>query len=438
MTAHVGFVSLGCPKALVDSERILTQLRAEGYGISADYDGADVVIVNTCGFIESAIAESMDAIGEAMQDNGRVIVTGCLGVDRQKILEAYPGVLAVSGPHAYEEVMGAVHKVLPRPHDAYADLLPPGGIKLTPRHYAYLKIAEGCDHSCTFCIIPSLRGPMASRDAGDIVREAEALAAAGVKELIVIAQDTPAYGRDLRHRASFAGGRPVKARLTELLEALRGLGLWLRVLYAYPHPSVDELVPLMADGLLLPYLDMPLQHADHGLLRAMRRPANQERMLDRIAGWRGQCPDIALRSTFIVGFPGETEEQFESLLQFVEEASLDRVGCFTYSAVAGAEANTVAEPVPEEVKLERQARLMELQENISAERLDARVGSRCRVLVDAVDDDGIVARSYAEAPEIDGVIYVVPGEADEVRAGDFLEVEIEEAGVHDLWAATVD
>ena len=434
---RVGFVSLGCPKALVDSERILTQLRAEGYDISADYDGADLVVVNTCGFIDSAVEESLDAIGEALAENGKVIVTGCLGAKRDVILDAHPAVLAVTGPHALDEVMGAVHDHLPKPHDPFTDLIPPAGIKLTPRHYAYLKISEGCDHKCSFCIIPSMRGGLDSRPAGEVLREAEKLVESGVKELLVISQDTSAYGVDRKYRTDFWGGKPVKTRITELARELSTLGAWVRMHYVYPYPHVDELVELMAEGgNLLPYLDIPFQHASPTVLKAMRRPAAAENTLRRIERWREMVPDLVLRSTFIVGFPGETDADFEELMQWLEAAQLDRVGCFTYSPVEGATANDLPGAVDPEVAEQRRERFMHLQENISANRLIAKVGREMRVLVDEVGEDGtVLARSSADAPEIDGVVYVEG--ADDVAVGDWLDVRITDADIHDLWAEPV-
>ena len=434
---RVGFVSLGCPKALVDSERILTQLRAEGYDIAADYDGADLVVVNTCGFIDSAVEESLDAIGEALAENGKVIVTGCLGAKRDVILDAHPAVLAVTGPHALDEVMGAVHEHLPKPHDPFTDLIPPAGIKLTPRHYAYLKISEGCDHKCSFCIIPSMRGGLDSRPAGEVLREAEKLVESGVKELLVISQDTSAYGVDRKYRTDFWGGKPVKTRITELARELSTLGAWVRMHYVYPYPHVDELVELMAEGgNLLPYLDIPFQHASPTVLKAMRRPAAAENTLRRIERWREMVPDLVLRSTFIVGFPGETEADFEQLMQWLEAAQLDRVGCFTYSPVEGATANVLPGAVDPEVAEQRRERFMHLQENISANRLIAKVGAEMRVLVDEVGEEGtVLARSAADAPEIDGVVYVEGAEY--VAVGDWLDVRITDADIHDLWAEPV-
>jgi len=429
---RIGFVSLGCPKALVDSERILTQLRAEGYATSASYEEADMVIVNTCGFIDAAVAESLGAIGEALAENGRVIVTGCLGAKDGVVRAAHPSVLAVTGPHDTEAVMRAVHGELPRPHDPYMDLIPPQGIKLTPKHYAYLKISEGCNHRCSFCIIPSMRGDLVSRPIGEVMQEAERLVRAGVKELLVISQDTSAYGVDLKYRTGFWNGRPLRTRMTELAGALGALGVWVRLHYVYPYPHVDEVVPLMAQGRILPYLDVPFQHAAPRILKLMKRPASAEDTLERIRAWRAICPEITLRSTFIVGFPGETEAEFEQLLAFLEEAQLDRVGCFAYSPVEGAAANALPDPVAEEVKEERQARLMTLQARISAARLRARVGRRLEVLVDQVDRKGAVARSSADAPEIDGVVRIRDGAR--LRPGEFAAVIVEDAGEHDLTA----
>ena len=428
-------MSLGCPKALVDSERILTRLRAEGYRVSPTYEDADVVVVNTCGFIDSAIDESLDAIGEALSANGRVIVTGCLGAKGDIVRKTHPGLLAVTGPHATEEVMRAVHEHLPQPHDPYTSLIPPQGIKLTPAHYAYLKIAEGCNHRCTFCIIPSLRGELVSRPIGEVMQEAENLVKAGVKELLVVSQDTSAYGVDLKYRTGFWRGRPLKTRLTELARALGNLGAWVRLHYVYPYPHVDEVVPLMADGKLLPYLDVPFQHASRRILKLMKRPASAVDNLARIRRWREVCPDITLRSTFIVGFPGETEAEFEELLAFMEEAQLDRVGCFAYSAVDGAAANALPGSVPEKVKEERRARFMALQEEISAQRLKRRVGKTLAVLVDEVKADDAIARSSADAPEIDGIVHVAPDPG--LKAGDFATVRVTRAGTHDLWAQVV-
>lgn len=426
----VGFVSLGCPKALVDSERILTRLRAEGYGVVPSYADADLVVVNTCGFIDSAVAESLDAIGEAVAENGRVIVTGCLGVRAEEILAAHPQVLSVSGPQAYEQVMGAVHAHLPPPTDPFTALLPPGGIKLTPRHYAYLKIAEGCNHRCTFCIIPSMRGDLVSRPAGEVMEEAENLVKAGVKELLVVSQDTSAYGVDVRYGTSFWKGRPLKTRLRDLARSLGELGVWVRLHYIYPYPNVDDLIPLMADGLILPYLDIPLQHANPRVLKAMKRPAASEDTLRRIERWRSICPDITLRSTFIVGFPGETDTEFDELLQFLDSAQLDRVGCFTYSSVEGAAANDLPGAVSEDIKQARYALFMDRQERISAARLRAKIGRTLPVLVDELDEDGAVGRSQADAPEIDGQVFI---DSRGVRIGDIVSVKITDASEHDLF-----
>ncbi|OOG25986.1 ribosomal protein S12 methylthiotransferase [Thioalkalivibrio denitrificans] len=429
---RVGFVSLGCPKALVDSERILTQLRAEGYGISASYHDADLVVVNTCGFIDAAVEESLDAIGEALAENGRVIVTGCLGAEADKVRQAHPGVLAVTGPHAYEAVMAQVHRHLPPAHAPFERLVPAGGVKLTPRHYAYLKISEGCNHRCSFCIIPRFRGDLVSRPVAEVMQEAENLVAAGVKELLVISQDTSAYGVDVKYRTGFWNGRPMRTHVRELAEALGSLGVWVRLHYVYPYPHVDDLVPLMAEGRILPYLDVPLQHGSPRVLKAMRRPAAAEKALDRIQRWREICPDITLRSTFIVGFPGETEAEFEELLAFLEAAQLDRVGCFAYSPVEGAAANALPDPVPEPVKAERLERFMELQSRISADRLQDKVGRTLTVLVDGPDDDGaVIARSAADAPEVDGVVVIENG--DGLEAGDLVEVEITGASEHDVF-----
>ena len=424
---RIGFVSLGCPKALVDSERILTQLRAEGYATAKDYAGADLVIVNTCGFIDAAVEESLGAIGEALQENGRVIVTGCLGAKDGVVQSAHPSVLAVTGPHDTAAVMQAVHAHLPRPHDPFTDLVPPHGIKLTPHHYAYLKIAEGCNHRCSFCIIPSMRGDLVSRPIGEVVQEAENLVRAGVKELLVISQDTSAYGVDVKFRTGFVNGKPVRTRMTELCRALGDLGVWVRLHYVYPYPHVDEVIPLMAEGKLLPYLDVPFQHASRRILRLMKRPANAEDTLERIRRWRAACPELTIRSTFIAGFPGETESEFEELLAFLHGAQLDRVGCFAYSPVDGAAANALPDPVPEDVKEERRARLMQLQAGISAARLRSRIGKRVRVLVDAPG----TGRSSADAPEIDGVVRFSGGK--DVGSGEFVQVMIERSDEHDLY-----
>ncbi len=430
--ATVGFVSLGCPKATSDSEQILTRLRAEGYLISGSYDGADLVVVNTCGFIDAAVEESLDAIGEALNENGKVIVTGCLGAKDDVVRSAHPSVLAITGPHATDEVMQHIHRHLPQPHDPFSSLVPPQGIRLTPEHYAYIKISEGCNHSCTFCIIPSMRGPLVSRPIGDVLQEAKNLAEAGVREILIISQDTSAYGVDLKYRMGFWGGRPVKTRLKELCEALAEFGIWVRLHYVYPYPSVDDLIPLMAEGKILPYLDVPFQHASPRILKAMKRPASAENNLERIKAWRAICPEITIRSTFIAGFPGETEEEFEELLGFLEEARLDRVGCFAYSPVEGAVANDLPGALPEDVRQERQRQLMELQEDISAELMAAKIGREIEVLVDEVDDEGAIARSKADAPEIDGVVYL-DGVFD-VEPGDFLTVRVVDTDAHDLYA----
>jgi ribosomal protein S12 methylthiotransferase len=435
-TPTIGVVSLGCPKALVDSERILTRLRAEGYAISPTYPEADLVIVNTCGFIDAAIEESLEAIGEALRENGKVIVTGCLGTKRERVLNAYPKLLAITGPHATDTVLRHVHAHLPPPHNPFAHLMPPQGVKLTPEHFAYLKISEGCNHGCTFCVIPSLRGPLVSRPIGEVLREAENLAGAGVKELLIIAQDTGAYGVDVKYRTGFANGRPVKTRIKDLCEALSELDVWVRLHYVYPYPSVNELIPLMADGKILPYLDVPFQHANPRILKAMKRPACTGNTLERIRAWRAICPDLAIRSTFITGFPGETEAEFEELLEFLEEARLDRVGCFAYSPVDGATANALPGTVPNEVREERRRRLMEVQEDISAELLTAKIGREIDVLVDEVDEEGTIARSSADAPEIDGLVFL-NGHFD-TEPGDFLRVRVVDADEHDLYAERVE
>jgi len=434
----VGMVSLGCPKALVDSERILTQLRTDGYRISPDYEGADVVLVNTCGFIDSARAESLDAIGEALSANGRVIVTGCMGVNEEEIRSLHPRVLAVTGPQQYEAVVSAVHHHAPPPaeHDPFTSLVPPQGIKLTPRHYAYLKISEGCNHKCTFCIIPSLRGKLVSRPIGDVMGEAERLAAAGVRELLVISQDTSAYGVDLKYKLDFWDGRPVKTRMKELCEALGSLGIWVRLHYVYPYKHVDEIIPLMADGRILPYLDVPFQHGSPRILKLMKRPAAAENTLERIHRWREICPDLAIRSTFIVGFPGETDEDFEVLLDFLQEAQLDRVGCFTYSPVEGARANAIEGAVPEPVKQERWNAFMETQAEISSARLRSKIGTIQEVLVDETNEHGAIARSKADAPEIDGVVHIPDGQ--ELMPGMLIDVEIDGADDYDLTARFPD
>jgi len=430
----VGFVSLGCPKALVDSERILTQLRTEGYMITPEYDNADVVVVNTCGFIDSAKAESLDAIGEAIAENGRVIVTGCMGVEESVIRDVHPSVLAVTGPQQYEEVVRAVHQAAPPSleHNPYVDLVPPQGVKLTPRHYAYLKISEGCNHRCSFCIIPSMRGTHVSRPIGDVLGEAERLVNAGVKELLVISQDTSAYGIDMKFRTGFWNGRPIKTHMTQLCEALAGFGVWTRLHYVYPYPHVDEVIPLMADGRLLPYLDIPFQHASPRILKLMKRPAFEDRTLARIKQWRQACPDLTLRSTFIVGFPGETEEDFQYLLDWMSEAQLDRVGCFQYSPVEGARANELPDAVPDEIKQERWERFMAHQQAISAQRLQRKIGRDIDVLIDEVDEDGAIGRSSADAPEIDGNVFVSGAKG--ARPGDMLRVRVTDADEYDLYA----
>ncbi len=429
---RVGFVSLGCPKATVDSEHILTRLRAEGYDISGTYDDADLVVVNTCGFIDAAVEESLDAIGEALAENGKVIVTGCLGAQEGVVTGAHPQVLAVSGPHATEEVMRAVHRHLPKPHDPFTDLVPPQGVRLTPAHYAYLKISEGCNHRCTFCIIPSMRGDLVSRPIHDVMREAESLVNAGVREILVISQDTSAYGVDVQYRTGFWNGRPLRTRLLDLAKALGEFGIWIRMHYVYPYPAVDELIPLMAEGRILPYLDVPFQHASPRILKAMKRPASAENVLERIRRWRSVCPDLTIRSTFITGFPGETEEDFEALLAFLEEARLDRVGAFAYSPVYGAEANALADPVPDDIREERRMRLMAFQEDISTQRLERWIDREMTVLVDEVGDDGALARSCADAPEIDGLVIIPDGT--ELEAGEFVRVRITDCDVHDLYA----
>ena len=432
---RVGFVSLGCPKATVDSEHILTRLRAEGYMISGNYRDSDLVVVNTCGFIDSAVKESLEAIGEALAENGKVVVTGCLGAKGDVVRQTHPKVLAVTGPHATQEVMEAIHAHLPKPHDPYDDLVPPQGIRLTPKHYAYVKISEGCNHSCTFCIIPSLRGNLVSRPVGDVMQEAENLVKSGVKELLVISQDTGAYGVDVKYRNDFWGGRPIKARMTELVRAMGELGAWVRLHYVYPYPHVDELIPLMAEGKILPYLDVPFQHANARILNLMKRPASSENMLARIKQWRSICPDITLRSTFIVGFPGETEKEFEELLEFLEEAQLDRVGAFAYSPVEGAAANALPDHVPPYVQEQRLFHLMQVQQGISAARLKHKIGKTIRVLVDEVNSEGAIARSSADAPEIDGLVYIEKNRV--LKAGEFADVRVTDSDAYDLWAEKV-
>jgi len=432
---RVGFVSLGCPKAASDAERILTRLRAEGYDITDSPRDADLVVVNTCGFIDAAVEESLAAIGEALAENGRVIVTGCLGARGDVVRGAHPKVLAVTGPHALREVMDAVHAHLPPEHDPFVDLVPPQGIRLTPDHYAYLKISEGCNHRCSFCIIPSLRGDLVSRPVGEVLKEAETLAAAGVKELIIISQDTSAYGVDVRYRTGFVGGRPVRTRLYELCKELGELGPWIRLHYVYPYPSVDDLLPLMAGGKILPYLDVPFQHASPRILKRMKRPGDVEKILDRIAAWRKAVPDLTIRSTFITGFPGETESEFNELLDFLDEAQLDRVGAFAYSPVDGAAANALPGALPEEVREERKLRLLRHQEDISTQRLEAKIGQRLTVLVDEIDDgdeDVAIARTAGDAPDIDGLVYIADGR--DLEIGEFATVTITDCDVHDLYA----
>ncbi|MBD8909386.1 30S ribosomal protein S12 methylthiotransferase RimO [Methylorubrum zatmanii] len=432
---RISFVSLGCPKALVDSERILTHLRAEGYELARRHDGADVVIVNTCGFLDSAKAESLQAIGDAMAENGRVIVTGCMGAQPEEIREKYPNLLAVTGPQAYESVVAAVHEAVPPAHDPFLDLIPPQGVKLTPRHYAYLKISEGCNNRCTFCIIPSLRGDLVSRPAADVLREAEKLVKAGVKELLVVSQDTSAYGIDTRYAPSLWRDREVRARFYDLAKELGDLGAWVRMHYVYPYPHVDEVIPLMAEGKILPYLDMPLQHASPSVLKRMRRPGNQEKQLDRIRRWREICPDLALRSTFIVGFPGETEAEFEELLEWIREAKLERVGCFEYEPVKGATANDLAALVPPEVKAERKRRFMETQAGISLRLQRAKVGKRIPVIIDEAGPTVARGRSKYDAPEIDGSVHISSRRP--VRPGDIVTVKIERAEAYDLHGIAV-
>ncbi|HDX8385700.1 TPA: 30S ribosomal protein S12 methylthiotransferase RimO [Aeromonas hydrophila] len=433
----IGFISLGCPKNLVDSERILTQLRTEGYDVVPSYDDAEVVVVNTCGFIDSAVQESLEAIGEALAENGKVIVTGCLGAKENQIREIHPKVLEITGPHAYEEVLGHVHKYVEKPtHNPFTSLVPAQGVKLTPRHYAYLKISEGCNHRCTFCIIPSMRGDLVSRPIGEVLAEAKRLKEAGVKEILVISQDTSAYGVDVKHRTGFYDGMPVKTSMVALCEELAKLGMWVRLHYVYPYPHVDDVIPLMRDGKVLPYLDIPLQHASPRILKLMKRPGTVERTLERIQKWREICPEITLRSTFIVGFPGETEEEFQMLLDFIDKAELDRVGCFKYSPVEGAKANELPDPVPEEVQEERFQRFMELQQQVSIRKLARKVGKEMLVLIDEVDEEGATGRSAADAPEIDGLVYL-NGETG-LKPGDMVKVRIDEADEYDLWASLID
>ena len=438
-TPNIGFVSLGCPKNLVDSERILTELRTNGYNIVPSYENVDLVIVNTCGFIDSAVQESLEAIGEALEENGRVIVTGCLGAKEDQIRQVHPKVLEVSGPHSYETVMAQVHKYVPKPeHNPYTSLVPKQGVKLTPKHYAYLKISEGCDHRCTFCIIPSLRGDLESRSITQVLDEAKRLADAGVKELLVVSQDTSAYAMDTQRKeggvkTAFWNGMPIKNDLMTLCKQLGKLGIWVRLHYVYPYPHVDDLIPLMAEGLLLPYLDIPLQHASPKILKAMKRPGKIDRTLERIKQWREICPDLTLRSTFIVGFPGETEEDFQMLLDFLKEAQLDRVGCFKFSPVEGAPATEMADQVPEDVKEERFHRFMQLQQEISAERLKQKIGQTLDVIVDEIDDEGIIGRTKADAPEVDGLVYIENLSGSPVKVGEFIKVTITHSDEYDLW-----
>ena len=438
-TPNIGFVSLGCPKNLVDSERILTELRTDGYNIVPSYENVDLVIVNTCGFIDSAVQESLEAIGEALEENGRVIVTGCLGAKEDQIRQVHPKVLEVSGPHSYETVMAQVHKYVPKPeHNPYTSLVPKQGVKLTPKHYAYLKISEGCDHRCTFCIIPSLRGDLESRSITQVLDEAKRLADAGVKELLVVSQDTSAYAMDTQRKeggvkTAFWNGMPIKNDLMTLCKQLGKLGIWVRLHYVYPYPHVDDLIPLMAEGLLLPYLDIPLQHASPKILKAMKRPGKIDRTLERIKQWREICPDLTLRSTFIVGFPGETEEDFQMLLDFLKEAQLDRVGCFKFSPVEGAPATEMADQVPEDVKEERFHRFMQLQQEISAERLKQKIGRTLDVIVDEIDDEGIIGRTKADAPEVDGLVYIENLSGTPVKVGEVIKVTITHSDEYDLW-----
>lgn len=437
----VGFVSLGCPKALVDSERILTQLRTEGYDVAASFEGADLVVVNTCGFIESAVQESLDAIGEAINENGKVIVTGCLGKDEEKIRSMHPSVLKVTGPHAYNDVMSAVHEYVPPPpaHNPFVDLVPPQGIRLTPKHYAYLKISEGCNHRCTFCIIPHLRGDLVSRPISSVMEEAQSLVKAGVKELLVISQDTSAYGVDLKYKLDFWNGQPLKSRFYDLCAALGQLGVWVRLHYVYPYPHVDAVIDLMAEGKILPYLDIPFQHASPRILKLMKRPAHSENTLEKLKMWREKCPELSIRSTFVVGFPGETEEDFQLLLDWLREAQLDRVGCFTYSPIDGAPANDLPDHVPEEIKQERYDRFMQVAQEISTAKLQQKIGKRMTVLVDELDEEYpvAIARSYADAPEIDGNVFVEDIDKSQISAGQLLYVEITDADEYDLFARLI-
>ncbi|WP_057831579.1 30S ribosomal protein S12 methylthiotransferase RimO [Colwellia sp. TT2012] len=435
--AKIGFVSLGCPKNLVDSERILTQLRTEGYDVTNSYEDAELVIVNTCGFIDSAVQESLDTIGEALAANGKVLVTGCLGVKKDEIIELHPNVLGVTGPHAYDEVLKQVHEHVAKPeHNPFIDLVPPQGVKLTPKHYAYLKISEGCDHRCTFCIIPSMRGDLDSRPIGDVLGEAQRLKNAGVKELLVISQDTSAYGVDVKNKTDFWDGMPVKTSMLALCEQLGKLGIWVRLHYVYPYPSVDKVIPLMAAGKILPYLDIPLQHASKRILKLMKRPGSSDRTLERIKKWREICPELVIRSTFIVGFPGETEDEFQELLDFLEEAQLDRVGCFAYSDVDGATANNLPDHVDEATKQARLQKFMAVQAKISADKLQARIGQEYLILIDEVNELGAVGRSYADAPEVDGKVYL--SDDFDAKPGDLIWVQIIHADEHDVWGVRVE
>ncbi|TKB45710.1 30S ribosomal protein S12 methylthiotransferase RimO [Thalassotalea mangrovi] len=435
--SKVGFVSLGCPKNLVDSERILTQLRTEGYDVVPSYDDADLVIVNTCGFIDSAVQESLDTIGEALKENGKVLVTGCLGAKEDEITEIHPNVLGVTGPHAYEEVLNQVHQHVAKPqHNPFVDLVPDHGVKLTPKHFAYLKISEGCNHRCTFCIIPSMRGDLDSRPIGDVLGEAKRLANAGVKELLVISQDTSAYGVDVKHKTDFWDGMPVKTSMLKLCEELGNMGVWVRLHYVYPYPHVDDVIPLMAEGKILPYLDIPFQHANKRILKLMKRPGNADRTLERIKKWREICPELVIRSTFIVGFPGETEEEFEELLEFLREAKLDRVGAFAYSPVEGATANNLPDQIDEETKQLRLQRFMQVQSEISAAKLQQRIGNEYQVLIDEVNSEGAIGRTYMDAPEIDGLVYL--SDEFDVKPGDKIWAQVIHADAHDVWAVKVD
>ena len=437
MSNKVGFISLGCPKALVDSERILTELRKDGYDIVPSYDDADIVVVNTCGFIDSAKQESLDTIGEALNENGKVIVTGCMGANSNDITDVHAKVLDVSGPHAYEQVVNAVHEHVPpkRDHNPYVDLMPPTGVKLTPRHYAYLKISEGCNHRCTFCIIPSFRGDLISRPVNDVLTEAQGLVSSGVKELLVISQDTSAYGVDTKYKTEFFNGTPVKTKMLDICEQLGKMGVWVRLHYVYPYPHVDDVIPLMAEGKILPYLDIPFQHGSPKILKAMKRPGAIDNTLTRIKKWREICPELTIRSTFIVGFPGETEEDFEMLLDFIKEAELDRVGAFEYSPVDGAKANELSEHVPDDIKAARKAKFMEVQAEISAKRLQRKIGQTLDIIIDEVDNEGAIGRSKADAPEIDGLVYL-NGEMQH-QAGDIIQAKITHADQHDLWAESI-